>query len=51
MISKALEEYGEGYIELRKLEASKEIADSLSKSRQVTYLPGGQSILMGLPSQ
>eukprot|EP00042_Codosiga_hollandica_P051590 m.636533 g.636533 ORF g.636533 m.636533 type:complete len:278 (-) comp58311_c0_seq2:6075-6908(-) len=50
MISKALETYGEGYIELRKLEAAKEIASTLSKSRGVTYLPNGQNILMGLPA-
>ena len=30
-----------GLIELRRLEAAEEIATSLSKSRNVAYLPGG----------
>jgi prohibitin 1 len=43
MIGKAIEKAGSGLIELRRIEASKEIANVLSKSRNVTYLPGGKS--------
>jgi prohibitin 1 len=41
LISRAFQEAGEGLIELRRLEAAEEIATSLSKSRNVAYLPGG----------
>ena len=41
LVSKAFEEAGEGLIELRRLEAAEDIATSLSKSRNVAYLPGG----------
>ncbi|KAL9641990.1 hypothetical protein ABK040_004046 [Willaertia magna] len=39
MISKAMTESGSGLIELRKIEASKEIANVLSRSKNITYLP------------
>ena len=37
-------------VELRRLEAAKDIADTLARSRNVTYLPsgGGQSLLLSL---
>jgi len=38
-----------GYVELKRIEAAREIADSLSKSRNVTYLPSGGNFLMNLP--
>ena len=41
LLSKAFEEAGDGLIELRRLEAAEEIASTLSKSRNVAYLPGG----------
>jgi len=50
MLAKALNEAGEGLIELRKIEAAEEIANNLAKSRNVSYLPKGQSILMNLPA-
>jgi len=37
---------GRGFIELRKIEALREIADTLAKSRNVIYLPNGSNILM-----
>jgi prohibitin 1 len=40
MISKAMDS-GTGFLELRKIEAAREIADVLSKSRNVIYLPSG----------
>jgi len=48
LISRALEEHGNGLIELRKIDASKEIAATLAKSRNVSYLPGGNNMLLGL---
>jgi prohibitin 1 len=40
---------GNGFIELRKIEALKEIADILSRSRNVTYLPNNTSMLLNIP--
>ena len=34
---------GNGVIQLRKIEACREIAENLAKSRNVVYLPGGGS--------
>merc|ERR1712063_58580 len=39
MISEALKEHGSGLIEMRRIDAAKEIADSLAKSPNVMYLP------------
>ena len=41
LLSKAFQEAGDGLIELRRLEAAEDIATSLSRSRNVAYLPGG----------
>ncbi|BFZ61704.1 Prohibitin-1, subunit of the prohibitin complex (Phb1p-Phb2p) [Saitoella coloradoensis] len=41
LISKALEQAGDGLIQIRRIEASKDIAATLSKARNVTYLPTG----------
>lgn len=50
LLSKAFQEAGDGLIELRRLEASEEIAGMLSKSRNVAYLPGsGQNLLLSIP--
>merc|ERR1712131_292484 len=51
LISDALKQAGDGLIELRKIEASEEIATNLSNSRNVVYLPSGQGILMNMPVQ
>eukprot|EP00041_Stephanoeca_diplocostata_P008563 m.126697 g.126697 ORF g.126697 m.126697 type:complete len:273 (+) comp17385_c0_seq1:120-938(+) len=48
MVSKALQESGQALIELRKIEAAKDIAHTMSRSRNVAYLPGGQNMLMNL---
>ena len=50
MLAKAFLECGEGLIELRKLEASEEIAERMSKSRNVVYLPEGQGVLLNMPA-
>ena len=54
LLSKAFQEAGDGLIELRRLEAAEEIAKSLSKSRNVAYLPsggsgGGSNLLLSIP--
>ncbi|CAH3027491.1 unnamed protein product [Porites evermanni] len=49
MLADAFKEAGEGLVELRKLEAAEEIADRLSRSRNVAYLPNGQNMLLNLP--
>jgi len=48
LVSKALRENGHALIELRKIEAAKEIAGTMSRSRNVAYLPGGQNVLMNM---
>jgi len=52
LISEATRQAGTGLIELRRIEAAKEIAASLGKSRNVSYLPSGNNMLFGInPSQ
>merc|ERR1719517_190726 len=48
MISDALREHGTGLIEVRRIDASKDIADSLAKSPNVMYLPQGQQMLLNV---
>jgi prohibitin 1 len=40
LISDALSRHGSGLIEVRRIDAAKEIADTLAASRNVAYLPG-----------
>merc|ERR1712137_527740 len=42
---------GNGFLELRKIEAAKVIARTMSRSRNVSYLPGGGNVLLNLPNQ
>jgi len=51
-ISSALEKAGDGFVTLRKIEASKAIAQSLSANGNVTYVPGGGSgnVLLNIPA-
>jgi prohibitin 1 len=50
-ISKALEKAGEAFVALRKIEASKAIAQSLSMNGNVTYIPGGSgNVLLNIPT-
>jgi len=51
LISDAMQKSGEGLIQLRKIEAAKEVAGNLSMSRNVTYLPNNQGVLLNLPGQ
>ncbi|XP_076896534.1 prohibitin-3, mitochondrial-like [Bidens hawaiensis] len=49
LISEATAAAGNGLIELRRIEASREISATLGKSNSVTYLPGSDSrMLLGL---
>jgi len=41
IISTALTKSGAGLVEVRRIDAAKEIAETLARSRNVTYLPGG----------
>mmetsp|Transcript_5205 Transcript_5205/g.11354 ORF Transcript_5205/g.11354 Transcript_5205/m.11354 type:complete len:283 (-) Transcript_5205:93-941(-) len=48
MISEALKEHGSGLIEVRRIDAAKDIAENLSKSPNVMYLPQGQQMLLNV---
>ena len=58
IISKAVAKAGDGLIQIRRIEASKDIAQTLSSNPNVTYLPGGEGegkgkgagLLLGLRS-
>ena len=41
IITSAMEQTGNAIIEVRRIDAAKEIAGKLAKSRNITYLPGG----------
>jgi len=47
IISKALEYAGEGLVQMRRIEAQRDIATTLSKSRSVSYVPG-KNVLLSL---
>eukprot|EP00933_Yihiella_yeosuensis_P025608 TRINITY_DN19857_c0_g1_i1.p1 TRINITY_DN19857_c0_g1~~TRINITY_DN19857_c0_g1_i1.p1 ORF type:complete len:289 (-),score=71.93 TRINITY_DN19857_c0_g1_i1:326-1147(-) len=48
MISEALKQHGSGLIEVRRIDAAKDIAEALSKSPNVMYLPQGQQMLLNV---
>merc|ERR1712019_334487 len=50
MISEALKQHGSGLIEVRRIDAAKDIAESLAKSPNVMYLPHGQQMLLNVGS-
>lgn len=43
IISKAVAKAGDGLIQIRRIEASRDIANTLANNPNVTYLPGGES--------
>ncbi|KAK0521572.1 Prohibitin-1, subunit of the prohibitin complex (Phb1p-Phb2p) [Tilletia horrida] len=47
-ISRALEKAGDGLLTIRRIEASKEIAQTLAGARNVTYLPHGNGVLLNM---
>jgi len=51
LIAKAMSESGEGLIQLRKIEAAKDVAQNLGRARGVTYLPSSQGVLLNMPGQ
>ncbi|KAK9272780.1 hypothetical protein L1049_003157 [Liquidambar formosana] len=50
LISEATAKAGMGLIELRRIEASREIAGTLARTPNVSYVPNGNNLLMALPS-
>ena len=48
LISDATKAAGPGMIELRRIEAAKDIAGTLAKSGNVIYLPSGNNMLLGM---
>ncbi|KAK1262985.1 hypothetical protein QJS04_geneDACA011861 [Acorus gramineus] len=48
LISEATAAAGNGLIELRRIEASREIAGTLAKTPNVAYLPGGNNMLLNV---
>uniref|UniRef100_A0A7S1SD80 Prohibitin n=1 Tax=Alexandrium catenella TaxID=2925 RepID=A0A7S1SD80_ALECA len=48
MISQALAQHGTGIIDVRRIDAAKDIAESLAKSPNVMYLPAGQQMLLNV---
>jgi prohibitin 1 len=55
LISKAMQAAGNGLIEVRRIDAAKDVAATLAKARNVTYLPsgskGGSNLLLGINTQ
>jgi prohibitin 1 len=49
LLARAFGDAGNGLVELRRIEAAEDIAYQLSKSRNVVYLPPGQTTLLNLP--
>ena len=55
LISAALKAYGPGLIDVRRIDAAKEIAETLAAARNVVYVPGGggaavAQMLMAMPA-
>lgn len=48
LISDATKQAGAGFVELRRIEAAKDIAETMSKSQNVVYLPSGGNMLLGI---
>ena len=49
LISDATRAAGGAMIELRRIEAAKEVAATMARSGNVVYLPSGNQMLLGLP--
>lgn len=50
MLAEAFGKAGEALVELRRLEAAEEIASTLGRSRNISYLPPGQNALLKIPA-
>lgn len=51
LMAKSFAEAGEGLVELRRLEASEEVARTMARNRNVTYLPSSGNTLLSIPTQ
>ena len=51
LISDATRAAGAGMIELRRVEAAKEVAATMARSGNVVYLPGGSNMLLSIPGR
>ena len=49
LISEALKTAGSGAIEVKRIDAALEIATTLSRSRNVLYVPSGGNMMMAMP--
>lgn len=50
LITKSMDDHGTGMLEVRRIDAAREIAHTLARSRNVCYLPsGGSNMLLNLP--
>ena len=49
LLKEAVEKYGFAILEMRRMAASKKIAETLSKSSGVSYIPGGGNTLLNIP--
>ena len=50
LISKALKDSGSAMIDVKRIDAAKEIAEALASSRNVIYVPQGMNMLMSMPT-
>ncbi|CDF39591.1 prohibitin [Chondrus crispus] len=48
LISDAMSKSGDGLLQLRRIEAAKEISATLSRSRNIVYLPKGSNVLLNM---
>lgn len=48
LISEALKTHGSGIIDVRRIDAAKEIAEKLSSSSNIMYMPSGQNMLLNM---
>ncbi|WFD42355.1 Prohibitin-1, subunit of the prohibitin complex (Phb1p-Phb2p) [Malassezia psittaci] len=48
LITRALDKAGDSLLTMRRIEASQDIAKTLSNARNVTYLPHGNNVLLGM---
>jgi len=47
----SMQSYGKGIVEVRRIEAAQQIAETLARAANIMYLPGGQNTLLSLGGQ
>lgn len=50
LITEAMAKYGDAYLSVRRIDTAREIAETLARSRNITYLPSSGNMLLGLSS-